>query len=386
MKQKIFRITTVPLSFKVLLKGQLNFMSNYFEVKAITSGPCKEIIEISDYEKVDVIKINMTRKITPVKDFIAIIKMMRVFIKEKPSIVHTHTPKAGMIGMIAAKLTGVPIRLHTIAGLPLMETKGLKRLILITVEKLIYSCCTKVYPNSYGLLEYIKSYISTSSKFKVIANGSSNGIDTEYFSPSTIPDNDQIQLKISLNIKESDFVYLFVGRIVNDKGINELVKSFQLINDKNSKLLIVGPYEDELDPLLPQTYNEIQVNPNIINVGFQKDVRPYYSISNVLVFPSYREGFPNVVMQAGSMKLPCIVSDINGCNEIIIKNNNGIIISPKSEIELKNAMILIKNNSNLRETLKGNARKMIITRYDKNVFQQALLEEYYRLLLEKNKV
>src|SRR6185312_342487 len=146
------------------------------------------------------------------------------------------------------------------------------------------------------------------------------------------------QLRQELNIKASDFVFVFVGRLVKDKGINELVSAFSKLQIQNARLLLVGNFEPELDPLFSETLQRIQSNPNIFSVGFQKDVRPYFSISNALVFPSYREGFPNVVMQAGAMELPSIVSNINGCNEIIKNGVNGIIIPPKNEDELFKAM------------------------------------------------
>ena len=146
--------------------------------------------------------------------------------------------------------------------------------------------------------------------------------------PKLFSINDKEDLKTNLGIKDIDFVFIFVGRIVSDKGINELVEAFDKISlvEENIKLLLVGPFEDELDPLQKKTKLLINNNDKIILVGYQNDVRPYFSISNCLVFPSYREGFPNVVMQAGAMKLPSIVSDINGCNEIIENNINGLVI------------------------------------------------------------
>ena len=222
--------------------------------------------------------------------------------------------------MLASKLAGVPIRMHTVAGLPLMESSGMKRSVLNIVEKLTYYCATNVYPNSKGLKEFIiKEKLTSKNKLKILGNGSSNGIDTTHFSPNQVSGIEKRQLRKELNITKNDFVFVFVGRLVSDKGINELVEAFTEMSKThtNSKLLLVGPLETHLDPLLPNTLNEIKNNEAIIYAGFQTDVRPYFATSNALVFPSYREGFPNVVMQAGAMGLPSIVTDINGCNEII---------------------------------------------------------------------
>ncbi|WP_185145640.1 glycosyltransferase family 4 protein [Empedobacter tilapiae] len=377
---KIIRITTIPLSLKVLLRGQLKFMSNHFEVIGISSSD-EELEEVKNDEGIAVIPIEMSRKITPVQDIKSLIKTYKYLKKEQPQIVHTHTPKAGIVGMLAAKLAGVPIRLHTVAGLPLMEAVGVKRKVLDFVEKLTYSSATKVYPNSKGLYDFILQNSYTSAdKLKVIGEGSSNGIDTSFFSRQQISEEKQAQLKIKLQIQPTDFVFVFVGRLVGDKGINELIKAFSKLNKQNVKLLLVGPLESELDPLQDETLKEIEINPAILTVGFQKDVRPYFAISHALVFPSYREGFPNVVMQAGAMELPSIVSDINGCNEIIIEGRNGTIIPVKSSDVILIAMQKMIDDKDFYHELKKNARPMIQARYEQSVVWNALLAEYNQLI------
>jgi glycosyltransferase involved in cell wall biosynthesis len=385
---KLIRLTTVPLSLQYLLRGQPRYMSAFFEVLCVSSGPAKDLEEVAKREGVKVQEVKMTRQITPFKDLKSVWKLYKLFKKEKPTIVHTHTPKAGIVGMLAANLARVPVRLHTVAGLPLMEAQGLKRFVLDTVEKLTYTFATKVYPNSKGLEEFILSHRFTNeSKVKMIGNGSSNGIDTIFFNPSLYTEDTKQELRAQLGIGEKDFVFVFVGRLVSDKGINELVKAFnwltsQPINRKTHyKLLFVGPFETELDPLQDQTLNEIQSNPTIITTGFQPDVRPYFAISNALVFPSYREGFPNVVMQAGAMGLPSIVTDINGCNEIIEDGKNGLIIPPKDAKALQEKMLKLMQDEQLYKHLASNSREMITSRYEQKLVWEALLQEYKQLLV-----
>jgi glycosyltransferase involved in cell wall biosynthesis len=387
---KLIRLTTVPLSLKYLIKGQPCFMSAFFEVICVSSGPKDELKEVADAEGVAVRQINMTRQITPFKDLKSVWKLYKLFKKEKPAIVHTHTPKAGIVGMLAANLAGVPVRLHTVAGLPLMESQGLKRFVLDTVEKLTYSFATKVYPNSKGLEEFILNHRFTNkSKVKMIGNGSSNGIDTTFFNSSLYTEDPKQKLRAQLGISKEDFVFVFVGRLVSDKGINELVNAFNWLTSQpvnrstHYKLLLVGPLETELDPLQDQTLNEIESNPTIITTGFQPDVRLYFAISNALVFPSYREGFPNVVMQAGAMGLPSIVTDINGCNEIIEDGKNGLIIPPKDTKALQEKMLRLVEDEQLYKHLASNSREMITSRYEQKLVLEALLEEYKRLLKEK---
>jgi len=377
-QQKLVRITTVPISLDKLLEGQLRFMNSYYEVVAVSSE--REYLEkIGAKEGVSTFYLEMTRKITPLKDILAVYRLYVYLKKNKPFIVHTHTPKAGIVGMLAAKLAKVPNRLHTVAGLPLLEATGVKRKILNFVEKLTYACATKVYPNSYGLLEIIKAHkFCNSDKLKVLGNGSSNGINTSYFDPALFSAEESLSLRQSLGIKATDFVFIFVGRIVSDKGINELVAAYLQLQKEHSncKLLLVGPLEEDLDPLHPKTLLAINQNPSIISVGYKNDVRPYFAAVDCLVFPSYREGFPNVVMQAGAMGLPSIVSDINGCNEIVKNDFNGLVIPVKNQFALFEAMSSIYTNINLQQNLKDNARKTIVASYEQKVVWQALLDEY----------
>lgn len=380
--KKIIRITTVPISLKILLKGQPKFMSAYYEVVGISSSG-QELEDVSLEEGIRVLPVEMTRTISPLKDLKSLYSLYKILKKEKPFIVHTHTPKAGIIGMMASKLVGVPNRLHTVAGLPLMEATGNKRKLLDFVEKMTYSCATKVYPNSNELYNFIlKNNYTSSDKLKVLGNGSSNGINTSFFDPNLISEADKENLKASLNINDEDFVYVFVGRLVGDKGVNELVKAFTQITEKNVKLLLVGQLESDLDKLETEVLKTITDNDKIISVGHQKDVRPYLSISNALVFPSYREGFPNVVMQAGAMELPSIVTNINGCNEIIVEDINGTIISVKDIQMLYDAMIKFYLDKDYLTNLKSNARQMITSRYEQNVVWNAILSEYKNM--EKN--
>jgi len=382
MNSKLIRITTVPMSLDKLIEGQMKFMASHnFEVVGISS-PGDLLEKVGKKEGVKVKGINMSRKITPIQDLKAVIKLYQFLKKEKPFIVHTHTPKAGVVGMLASYLAKVPNRLHTVAGLPLLESTGLKRKVLNAVEKITYNCATNVYPNSYGLKNIIlDNRFGNKEKLKVIGNGSSNGIDTSYFDPKLFSIKDKQDLKTNLGIKNTDFVFIFVGRLVSDKGMNELVAAFDKLSTENKKvkLLLVGSFEDELDPLQEKTTNTIINNKQIISVGYQNDVRPYFSVSNCLVFPSYREGFPNVVMQSGAMGSPSIVSNINGCNEIIENNINGLVIKVKSINAIYDAMKKIISDKTLFNKLRLNSRKIIKMKYEREVYWNLLLREYKNL-------
>ncbi len=381
MVNKLIRITTVPLSLDKLLSGQLHYMNAFYEVIAVSSE--KEYLKrIGIKEGVRTFPIAMTRKITPIRDLVAVVQLFLFLRKEKPLIVHSHTPKAGILAMVAAKCAGVPIRLHTVAGLPLMEAKGFRRKVLVQVEKLTYSCATMVYPNSKGLCDFIEiNNFSSKKKLKVIGKGSSNGINTLYFSPERISQLQKQSLQLKLGIAPKDFVFVFVGRLVGDKGINEVVIAFKNIAQENPnvKLLLVGMQEKDLDPLEVWTQEEIERNESIFFVGYQEDIRPYLGISNALVFASYREGFPNVVLQAGAMGLPSIVTDINGCNEIIKNGKNGIVIPVKNSVAIEKALFKMCNDTNFFKVLQSNARQMIVGRYEQKQNWSAILKEYRKV-------
>jgi len=379
---RIFRIVTVPVSFEKLLTGQMQFMQQHGCKVIMISSNLAKLAKVSNEEGCDYFAISMTRRITPFKDARALYKLFRLMRQHQPNIVHTHTPKAGILGMLAGLLAGVKVRMHTVAGLPLMEARGLKRAVLATVERITYLCATRIYPNSIKLSGYLqRHHFCKPQKLKVLGQGSSNGIDVEYFS---IDENILLEKGVLANrygIGPGNFVYVFVGRMVADKGINELVKAFlNLYAQHNAlRLLLVGPFEDELDPLKNDTKTAIRDCPGILHVGYQHDVRPWLALAQVLVFPSYREGFPNVPMQAGCFNLPCIVTDINGCNEIIIDGVNGLIVEPKNTHMLQQAMERMYTDANFVKSCAKNARDIIVSSYNNKLIWHEMLREYRTL-------
>jgi glycosyltransferase involved in cell wall biosynthesis len=374
-KPKVIRTATVALSLDYLLKGQLAFLNNHYEVVAV-SGQDAHLENVAQREGVRTINVEMQRAIRPLQDLVSLWKLFLLFKKEKPQIVHSITPKAGLLSMLAAKMAGVPVRIHTFTGLIFPSKKGVLQQLLIAMDRLLCWAATTVIPEGNGVKNDLITYKITSKSLVVLANGNVNGIDTHYFSPEVIPAKEKENLRKALQLEPSDFVYVFVGRLVGDKGINELVAAFKNLSNADVKLLLVGPYEKELDALKAATLQEIEQNKNILTVGFQQDVRAYFAISDALIFPSYREGSPNVVMQAGAMGLPSIVTNINGCNEIITEGVNGTIIPVKDAEAIYIAMKKMINEVDFRSHLQYNARQIIVSRYEQKVVWEAILAEY----------
>ncbi|SHG59677.1 glycosyltransferase family 4 protein [Flavobacterium johnsoniae] len=380
-KYKLVRVATVPVSLNILLKGQLRFLNRYFDVTAVSSKG-NDLSVVSEREGVSVYSIDIKRNISIFSDFISLLKMYIYLRKTKPSIVHSITPKAGLISMVASKMAGVPIRMHTFTGLIFPTEVGVKRYILIAMDRLLCLCATNIYPEGEGVKNDLKSYKITKKSLKVIANGNVNGVDVDFFDRKNISVEEQEKLKKELKILKDDFVFVFVGRLVKDKGINELVKAFSKLSleSKNVHLILVGEKEVELSPLEKETLSIMNNHSHIHEVGFQSDIRPYMAISNAFVFASYREGFPNVILQAGAMELPCIVTDINGANEIIIDKKNGCIVPSKNVNVLIEKMKLFIKDGELLEQLSKNSRSIIVKSFQQHFVWDCLLDEYKKLL------
>jgi glycosyltransferase involved in cell wall biosynthesis len=382
-KPRLLRITTVPISLKLLLKGQLTFFKNHgFEVLAVSS-PEKEAQSIID-EGIRFEAVKMTRKITPLQDLAALFKLIFLIRQFRPHILHSHTPKAGLLGMMAAWICRVPVRLHTVAGLPLMEATGIKRKLLVLTERMTYFFASNIYSNSAGLRSYIHNTLRINKAMDIIGHGSSNGININYFARTPALELAGYEIRRKYSVSENDVVFSFVGRIVRDKGIVELIEAFRNISNMNAsirfKLIIVGPFEEELDPISKADVEFLKTNKDVILTGFQSDVRPWMLASDVFVFPSYREGFPNVVMQACCLKVPCIVSDINGSNEIITDQQSGLIVPVKNVTKLSHAMIELAENATKRKAFAERAYQFVVSNFDQQQIWQTLLKEYRALL------
>lgn len=375
-KKKLIRISTVPASLDVFLKGFLHVISKKYEVVAVSS-PGEQLENIRKREGVRTVAVPMERHISVLKDVVSLFRLIVLFARERPDMVHSITPKAGLLAMVAAWVTRVPVRMHTFTGLVFPTSMGFKRQILIGMDKVICACATYINPEGKGVARDLEQHGITRKPLHIIANGNVRGVDMNWYSRT----DDVMRQAEKIRIRGS-FTFCFVGRMVRDKGVNELVNAFNGLSRLHPqvRLLLVGETEETLNPLKAETKESIKQNKQIEWVGQQPDVRPFLAASDALVFPSYREGFPNVVLEAGAMGLPSIVTDINGSNEIIFPDENGEIIPSKDEHALYENMKEWVENPEKVSQMAGKARALVESRYEQKIVWDALLSEYQRLL------
>lgn len=379
-KKKIIRAATVPQSLDVFCKGMLKELSEKYEVVALSS-PGEPLDRVREREGVRTIAVPMERHISLMKDLKALLAMIKTLRKERPYMIHSMTPKAGLLCMVAGKLTGVPVRIHTFTGLVWPTSTGLKRKILMLTDKLTCACATNIIPEGQGVKNDLISGKITKKPLKVLGYGNVMGVDMEHFSrrPEVLKLAEELKLR-----DESKFTFLFVGRIVRDKGINELVSAFNRLQKENEniRMILVGPYEDDLDPIADSTREIIANNPAIVAVGKKmgEELLAYYTAADCFVMPSYREGFPNTVLEAGAMGLASIVTDINGSREIIVDGENGMIVPPQNEERLYQAMRVMLTSPSDREKLAGKARKMIEDRFEQGFVRRSLYDYYSQII------
>ena len=374
-KKKIIRATTVPTSLETFCKDMLRELNQRYEIVAVSS-PLPELEVVATREGVRTIAVKMERRISLKRDIVSLWQMYKVMRRERPWMVHSMTPKAGLMCMVAAWLARVPRRVHTFTGLVWPTATGLNRMILKTTDRILCACATHIIPEGNGVKNDLINGKITRKPMKVLANGNVRGIELDHYRRTAEVVEEAAKIR-----KEGVLTFVFIGRLVRDKGIHELVEAFVRLNKENphTRLVLVGRTEAELDPLNEETQHIIDTHNAIEAVGSQNDVRPWLAASDVLAFPSYREGFPNVVIEAGAMGLPSIVTNINGCNEIIIPGENGVIIPPRDADALYEAMKEMSENDEKRGYLTKNARESVASRFDCQIVRRALYDFYASL-------
>lgn len=378
---KLLRVTTIAGSLG-LLKGQLKYMKdNGLEVVAVADNSAArtpgattdELAEVAAREGIRTVEVPMHREISLMADLRSLWRLYRLFRREKPDVVHANTPKGSLLTMLAAKAAGVKHRIYLVTGLRFETATGAFRKLLKTMERISCACATKVIPEGEGVKKTLIREKITDKPLQVLHHGNINGVDLTYHCATAV--------EAAETAPKNTFNFIFIGRMVRDKGIHELVEAFLSVHSTHpeARLILLGRFEPDLDPISPETADMIKNNPAIITPGYQSDIRPWLKASHVLVHPSYREGFPNVILEAGAMDLPCVVTDINGCNEVIIPMKNGLIVPVRNADALAQAMSFMIDHPQERETMASASRALVAERYNRPDVHKAILDMYLNL-------
>ena len=368
-------VCTSYLTFKNILKSQISFLNQYYKV-TIASSNYSELKSFADSQKVNFIHIPMYRKINPFYDLYSTIRLCIAIRKIKPNIIHSFTPKAGLVCSLAGYLLNVDFRLHTFTGLISPYKKGYFKTLLILVDKLICKLNTHIIAEGKGVKNLLIKNKITSKRIFIVGNGNIAGVDTNFYNPTKqIKDHGE-----KLDFKKSPFTFIYIGRFNRDKGIKEMLIAFSKIRAKNSQLLLLGDFDERNNFSEKIREKYIKKYKDIHHVNWTNDIRPYLAISDCLVLPSYREGFPNVILQASSFGIPTIGTNVPGSNEIIIDGYNGWIIESKNEKELRFKMeeVLSIPKKKLKK-IGLNARSNVKAKYEQKNYRKKLLNFYNNL-------
>ena len=382
------RITAASLALKISIRGQMKYMSSHgFDVTMVSSaGP--ELEEVIAVEQCPHIAVNITRKITPFADIRTIYKLYLVFKKYRPQIIHSENLKANLVGMIAGYLAKVPVRIQTMAGLVSPNVPGIKGKLIRMAEMISFRFATDVWPNSNSSLKYMLSTnMLPAKKARVIGAGSSNGVDLQKYNRSSIKPDRLEEIKKTISYEPGQRVLLFAGRMVKDKGIQELVSVFAKLQQSIPllKLVLLGPSEDELDPLNEETRSMIESDKLITHISWTDEVEYYFALAELFVFPSHREGFPNVLMQAGAMQVPVVCSAIVGNIDIVDDRISGILHEVKQEQSLYEAVLFALSNKEQMKEMADMLYQKMKNSYDRDILYSQYRDAYITLIKANEK-
>lgn len=380
-EKKLIIITTVPETVFLAMEEQIPyFIKNRFNISVITSpGTWITSKDIVYKYGIKVTIVNFIRKISPLKDVLTIIKLVKILWEEKPDILHVSTPKASFLTLVASKFLKIPFVLYTIRGIPYQRMKGLKRLLFEAIERFCCYSANQILAVSRSNYDFLIDHrLCQESKLKVINKGSSHGVDYNKFDPNKKEVEIQKQIYKKYGLSKNDFIFGFVGRMVKDKGIEDLAEAWKEFSKKNKgvQLVLVGPQIEPRDMVSKECYRYLNNEKTVHLVNDVKNPYNYYSIFSVVILPSYREGFPNVILEAGSMGLPSITSDSLGCIDSVIDGETGLVFETGNVKQLVEKMEMLYNNNKLIEKIRVNVRGHIIKNYDPIKIADEILKIY----------
>jgi glycosyltransferase involved in cell wall biosynthesis len=375
-------VTTVPGSL-CFFRGQLDYMKAHgFSVRAITS-PGPDLERYAAEYAISIGAVEMARRITPLADLAAIKAMRRLLHQHRPAIVHAHTPKGGLLGLIAAFSLATPVRIYHMRGLPLTSASGWKRWLLWQTERLSCHLAHQVFCVSDSVRAVaVEEGLCHPAKIKVLGPGSGNGVDAAArFNPDGIGAEARRDIRATLSVREGELVIGYVGRIVRDKGMIELIETWKQIREAHGHvhLLVIGSFEPQ-DPVPQHTALALRTDPRVHFLGEREDLPRWYAAMDMVVLPTYREGFPNVLLEAAAMRLPVVATRVPGCVDAVEDGKTGILVPPRDAQTLATAVRTYLSDGDVRRRHGEAARERVLLRFRPEVIWRALHHEYVRLL------
>jgi glycosyltransferase involved in cell wall biosynthesis len=375
-------VTTVPDSLE-FFRGQLDYMTaRGFTVRAVTS-PGPDLGRFATEFDIRIDAVAMARRLTPCADIVAVAAMQRLFRAHRPVIVHAHTPKGGLLGLTAALAAAIPVRIYHMRGLVFTTATGWRRALLRRTEQLSCDLAHQVFAVSESVRALaVEAKVCDPAKIKVLARGSGNGVDaTGRFNPDAVGSEARRETRARLGIRDDELVVGFVGRLVRDKGVGELVDAWQTIREANGRahLIVIGAFEPR-DAISRETALVMRTDPRIHLVESTFEMPVWYAAMDLVVLPTYREGFPNVLLEAAAMRLPVVASCAPGCVDAVEDGKTGILVPPRDARALAGAIDAYLRNPASRRRHGAAARDRVLGHFRPEPIWQALYLEYLRLL------
>ena len=378
----VVHVFTVPIAL-AFIRGQTAYMRDRGVALTVITSPGPAIAEHVDREGMHVHEVPMQRRISPLADLLAVARVVRHLRRTRPDVVHAHTPKGGMVGMIAATVARTPVRIYHLRGLRYVTAEGRQRTLLRAVERLSCRLAHRVICVSPSLREVaLAEGLCPAGKIVVLGGGSGNGVDAGgRFDPARVEAETRTAYRSMLGIAPDDLVLGYVGRLVRDKGIVELAGAWERLSreDPRLRLILVGPPEAD-DAVPPMVIERLASDPRVRLVGSVSDIAPFYAAMDVVVLPTYREGLPNVPLEAAAMGLPVVATAIPGCVDAVLDGVTGTLVPPRDAETLTIAIRAYVDDPELRRRHGEAGRARVLTEFRSEAVWAALLAEYRRLV------
>lgn len=379
---RLVHVTTVPMSL-TFLRGQVGYMKERGFSVEVVSSPGPDLTTFGNEEEVPAHAVRMHRSLTPLRDVLAVLKLCRILSRSRPHVVHAHTPKAGLLGMLAAWFVRVPVRIYHMRGLPLAGATGWRRRLLWSTEWFACRLAHRVLCVGHSLRrDAIAEGLVSPEKIHVLAGGSGNGVDAlNRFDITSVGEAARRTTRDALGVPDDAPLIGFVGRIVNDKGIVELTRAWTTLRVRHpsARLLLVGPFEPQ-DPVPPDVAAILRTDPRVHLQGMDWNTPPLYAAMDLVVLPTYREGFPNVPLEAAAMELPVVATRVPGCVDAVEDGVTGTLVPVRDDRALHDALDRYLSAPELRREHGLNGRERVVRDFGQREIWQALYQEYLALL------